>query len=114
MSMAEGIGLAPVAGKQYKVFLVEVDDEDRERVLSGLVQHCEIAVDPQWENVHSEYYSAPVRSFVTNTDVTVTLKLRPREDGTYFTIENYSDAEGGENFNEEPESEDIDIYGEEE
>jgi hypothetical protein len=102
---AEGIGLAPVAGKQYKVFLVEVDDEDRERVLSGLVQHCEIAVDPQWENVHSEYYSAPVRSFMTNIDVTVTLKLRPREDGTYFTIENFS---------EEPESEDIDIYGEEE
>lgn len=109
-SSSQTVGLAPIAGKQYKVFLVEVDDEDRERVLSGLVQHCEIEV----EDIHSGFMGTVAR-FVTSTDVTCTLKLVPREDGTYFTIENYSDAEGGENFSDvEPESEDIDIYGEEE
>lgn len=43
-SLARDIGLAPVAGKEYKLFLVEVDDEDRERVLSARVRRCEITV----------------------------------------------------------------------
>ena len=100
-SSSQTVGLAPVAGKQYKVFLVEVDDEDRERVLSGLAGHCEIEVEPQYAEVHSEFMG-PVARFVTSTDVTCTLKLVPREDGTYFRIEDFSESDPYEDDGYEP------------
>lgn len=94
--MSEQIGLAPVAGKEYKLFLVEVDDEDRERVLSGLVRRCEITVEPEYSDVHVDYSNYPMARFRTGEDVTVTLELGPREDGTYFEIVDFSDKEDEE------------------
>jgi len=89
-SLAEDIGLAPVAGKEYKLFLVEVDDEDRERVLSARVRRCEIKVEPQYDDVHVDYSNYPMARYRTREDVTVHLELGPREDGTYFEIVDFS------------------------
>ena len=91
--MAEDIGLAPVAGKEYKLFLVEVDDEDRERELSARVRRCEIKVEPEYSDVHVDYSNYPMARYRTREDVTVTLELGPREDGTYFEIVDFSSDE---------------------
>lgn len=88
--MAENIGLAPVAGKEYKLYLVEIDDEDRERVLEGRVSRCEITVEPEYTDIHTDYSFSPVARYVAREDVTVTLNLVPSPDGTYFTITNFA------------------------
>lgn len=82
--------LVPHAGKEYKLFLVEVDDEDRERVLSGLVRGCEITVEPEYSDMYTDFSNYPVARYRTCEDVTATLKLVPREDGTYFEIVDFS------------------------
>lgn len=90
-SLAEDIGLAPAAGKEYKLFLVEVDDEDRERVLAGRVSRCEITVEPEYSDVHVDFADYPMHRYRTSETVTVTLNLVPSENGTYFRIENFAE-----------------------
>ncbi len=92
-SLAENLGLAPVAGKEYKLFLVEVDDEDRERVLAGHVGWCEIKIEPEYADVRTDYSDFVVSRFLTDEKVTMTLQLKKRENGTYFTIENFAETE---------------------
>lgn len=82
--------LVPQAGKEYKLFLVEVDDEDRERVLSGRVNRCEITVEPEYSYVHTDYSNYPMARYRTSETVTVTLNLVPSPDGTYFRIEDFN------------------------
>lgn len=88
--------LVPQAGKEYKLFLVEVDDEDRERVLVGRVSHCEINVEPEYSDIHTDYSNYPMARYRTSETVTVRLNLVPSPDGTYFTIENFAKEEGEE------------------
>lgn len=88
--------LVPQAGKEYKLFLVEVDDEDRERVLAGRVNRCEINVEPEYADIHTDYSLIPVKQYRTSETVTVTLNLVPSANGTYFTIENFAKEEGEE------------------
>jgi hypothetical protein len=92
-SLAEDIGLAPVAGKEYKLFLVEVDDEDRERVLSARVGRCEITVEPDYADIHVDSLLNSARIFKTSETVTVTLNLVPSVDGTYFKVENFMEED---------------------
>lgn len=99
-TLAEEIGLAPVTGKEYKLFLVEVDDEDRERVLSARVRRCEITVEPECSDVHTDFSQYPMARYRTREDVTVTLELGPREDGTYFEIVDFSREDEDERDNE--------------
>lgn len=91
--MRNDFGLLPTPGKTYKVFFVEVDDEDRERVLFGLADEIVIDTNVEYDRVYSENYMEPVHRFISKTDVTCTLKLLPRDDGTYFTIENFMEEE---------------------
>lgn len=88
--MSEQIGLAPVGGREYKLFLVEVDDEDRERVLSARVVRCEITVEPEYSDVYTDFSNYPMSRYRTSEDVTATLKLAPKPDGTYFEIVDFS------------------------
>lgn len=83
----------PQPHKQYKVFLVELDDDDRERVLSGRVSVAEITSEPNYQDVFSEYSMAPVAHYMVSEDVTMTLKMVPNENGTIFTIEDFSKDE---------------------
>lgn len=93
MNMASDIGLAPVAGREYKLFLVEVDDEDRERVLSGRVSRCEITVEPEYADVRVDELICSAAIFKTSETVTVNLNLVPSENGTYFEIVNFKEED---------------------
>lgn len=90
-------------GKIYKVFLVEEDDDDRERVLAGRCRAVEITTQPNWADIHSDYSQYPVASYVTHTDMTMTLEMVPHSDGTLFRIEDFSVSDEIENFMEEEE-----------
>lgn len=85
--------LVPQAGKEYKVFLVEVDDEDRERVIVGRSMGCEINSHYDYSDIHSDYSNLPMARFATSQEVTMTLKLKPIEGDTFFRIENFADEE---------------------
>lgn len=85
--------LVPQAGKEYKLFLVEVDDVDRERVLSGRVNRCEITVEPEYSDVHTDYSNYPMARYRTSETVTVTLNLVPSADGIYFEIVNFKEED---------------------
>lgn len=104
-SLASDIGLAPVMGKEYKLFLVEVDDENRERVLSARVFRCEITVEPEYSDVHVDYSNYPMARHRTCEDVTATLKLAPRENGTYFEIVDFTETAESDDFSKEDEEE---------
>lgn len=78
--------------KVYKVFLVEEDDEDRERVLSALTNHIEVAYEPDYADIHSGDMLTAAKIFRTADHYTLTIKLIPRMDGTYMTIEDFSRA----------------------
>ena len=80
----------PQASKEYKLFLVEVDDEDRERVLAGRVSRCDIIVEPEYSDVYTDYGNYPVARHRASETVTVRLNLVPEADGTYFRIEDFN------------------------
>lgn len=84
------------ASKEYKLFLVEVDDEDRERVLAGRVSRCEITVEPEYSDVHVDFVDYPLTRYMASEDVTITLKMVPSPDGTYFRIENFNEEDDEE------------------
>lgn len=92
-SMAENTNLVPVQGKEYKLFLVEVDDHDRERVIAGRVETVEINMEQDWADVHSEYNVFPVASFEVSRSATLTLRLKQDENGNLFRIENFAEEE---------------------
>lgn len=79
--------------KQYKVFLVEVDDDDRERVIRGLVRGVEINVEPQYADIHTYDSFLPVRQFIESTTYTMNLTLMPDENGKVLVFENFRDEE---------------------
>ena len=82
--------------KTYKVFLVEVDDDNRERVVSGLVRRVVIEEVPHYDNVLVDSASHPVSVFQTGADVTWTLEMMPFEDGVWARIEDFSNQEEDE------------------
>lgn len=87
--MGVGGTMKDIQGKRMRVFFVEMDDEDRERVVSALVEHVEINHDPEYADIHSGYSDFPVSRFLTSENVTIKAKVVPFEDGTYFRIENF-------------------------
>lgn len=105
-SMAEGVGLVPVVGKEYKLFLVEVDDEDRERVLSARVSRCEITVEPEYADIHADMLLNSAKIFRTSETVTITMKMVPRQDGTYFEIVDFTETAESDDFSQDEDEED--------
>lgn len=86
--------ILPESGKQYKVFLVEVDDDDRERVLSGLAGSIEIDRQEEHQDIYS--YDGFISRIPAVEKVVLNIVLQQRYDGTYFTIENFNDIEDDE------------------
>lgn len=91
--MVADILLMPLKTKRYKVFLVEEDDDDRERVLSGLVEHVDIVSEPFYNDVRVDYSDFAVKRFLSHEEVTMTLRMVPRADGTYLIIENFAEED---------------------
>lgn len=76
--------------KRYKVFLVEEDDDYRERVISGLAGSVQIKNEPDYSDVRVDEMLCSAHIFKTRDNVSITLEMVPRENGTYFTIEDFS------------------------
>lgn len=80
--------------KRYKVFLVEEDDDDRERVIRFLVDKIVFETDPNYGDVYSD--TPPiVNRYSSSTKYTVEMELVA---GTSFTFEEY-----GEEYDEDSE-----------
>lgn len=87
MQTTEEVSLDPL--KRYKLFLVEVDDDDRERVVAGNVGA--VSVDTDYNSLEVDQLLDSSRIFKTTVaDVTLTAKMEPFPDGTYFQIEDFS------------------------
>lgn len=78
--------------KQYKVFFVEVDDYDRERVISGLVKTAESKVDYDEFPECREMGEVLVAGMFSTPKHTLTIELMPNEDGTVYRIEDFSEG----------------------
>lgn len=82
-------------GKTYKVFLVEEDDDGRERVVRFLARDVTLETMPKYYGTFTSTTTSPI--FGTNTPVEhemeVTLKVVPSEKGTWYTIENFSEED---------------------
>lgn len=85
--------LRPTLDKEYKLFLVEVDDDNRERVLAGRASSCEITTKPEYADIHSGHSDFAVSTFKVSEEVTLTLNMVPSPDGTYFRIENFAEED---------------------
>lgn len=83
--------IAPTPGKIYKLFLVELDDDNRERVIAGRVANIEMTHEPVYEDVYS--ISGLIHKFMSEDNITITMKMIPSGDGTYFTIENFMEED---------------------
>lgn len=77
--------------RRFKVFFVEIDDDNRERVISAIVDRCSMAADN--ENYVTEDMYGVIHSFSGPTSIDMELKLVPSEDGTLFKWENFADEE---------------------
>jgi hypothetical protein len=96
--------LAPVAGKTYKFFLVEVDDDDRERVIAGQVSQIQIESEVNYGDIRVDDLLDSVRVFSDSVTYTLTANLVPSDDGTYFRIENFLEEEDDDEIRyEQPE-----------
>src|SRR5690349_8939413 len=82
-----------LSGKRYKMYLVEVDDDDRERVLSARVDNIQLEVVPNYSEVMIDYSTAPVARYVDSWGATVTMNMVPNEDGTIFRVENFNEED---------------------
>lgn len=88
--MRKRTATGPVQDKEYKLFLVETDDEDRERVIVGRVKCFTVDVEPEWIDIHSGYVDEPIHSFKGSQKATATMDLVPNGDGTLFRIEDFT------------------------
>jgi hypothetical protein len=95
--------LARWEGKRLKLFIVEMDDTERERVLSCQVEYVTIDRDVEYSTVMSDMSGYGVHRFVDREEVTLKARIVPKDDGTYLTAEN---------FGEQPQEEDEDEYSE--
>lgn len=76
--------------KRYKLFLVEEDDDMRERVLSAKVRSFEIKHEPEYDDIHVDASILAVNRFVVRDNVTLTLNLEPQQDGVVFRVEDFT------------------------
>lgn len=81
------------SGKRFKVFFVEVDDDDRERVIAGTVDSLELEQQVDYANVYSDTSFKPVHRFADSVQYLLRATLVPNEDGTMLRVENFSEPE---------------------
>lgn len=82
----------PLTNKRIKVFFVEEDDDDRERVLWGILEGVRISQEDDFGSVEIDDLLDSARIYQR----VVRYKLEeayfvPREDGTVLTMEDWSD-----------------------
>lgn len=80
----------PFPGR-VKVYVVDENDEDRERVLHFETDHFFIDVDSDFEDIHSGYSFKPLERIRTRTRYNITIgELNELDDrGTVMRVENF-------------------------
>lgn len=83
-----------------RVYFVEEDDHNRERVISGVLKQVVITEIPEYESVLTDEYLYAARVFKTGVRyVLEEAEFVPFEDGTVLRMENFSEEEW-EEYNE--------------
>jgi hypothetical protein len=68
-------------GKTFKVFFVEEDDDDRERVIEARVDNVTFNTDHEYADIMSDYSDYPVKRYVTSVRYTLEqMTLLPLDD----------------------------------
>ena len=81
--------LMPSPGTIYKLFLVELDDDNRERVLSCKVKNLEFESTPEYDDIQIDDLLDSPKIYRTSTKTTLELELVSSEDGNLFRIEDF-------------------------
>jgi hypothetical protein len=81
--------------RAVRVYFVELDDDDRERVISGVIDGLTITANPTFEDIHTMDSFSPVMRYVSEYEVTMEARFKPGTDGTYFRIENFAEESAG-------------------
>lgn len=80
----------PEPGKEYRFFLVEPDDDDRERVIEGRVCAVRVTEDSDWERIEG-------RDMICSPTIYSTFYLKaqmiPKHDGSIMTMVNFSEMD---------------------
>lgn len=82
-----------LVGQRRKAYFVEFDDDDRERVMSCIVEFGEVETKFEQDSILSwEDYRS---NSIGNGQVTAIIKLKivANADGTLYTIENFAEQE---------------------
>jgi len=92
-------GLQHIKTKQYKVFLVEIDDDKRERVICGRTGIIEIELGQDYDYDMMDVLTRP---YYTRENASIKLDLIPMDDrGTLLRMENFWEIETGDDEEEE-------------
>jgi hypothetical protein len=78
--------------RRFKIFFVELDDHNRERVISAVVERGTLQLNEDYADVHSDYSTKSLHSFRTNLSAELNLKL-VEQDGILFKHEIWEDEE---------------------
>lgn len=87
--------LESLQGKNLKLFFVEVDDEDRERVVECRVGNLTVRMDSDYADVLTDYSMVPVASYRTRLNyVLEEMTLEPLDDtGIVMRLRNFPKEE---------------------
>lgn len=77
--------------RRFKIFFVEIDDDNRERVISAVAQRAEFKMNNEYNTIYSD--AGATLNIPTMYTAELELKLVPSEDGTLFKWENFADEE---------------------
>jgi len=77
--------------KRYKIFIVEEDDDERERVLSGIAQT--VSIDTKYNDIDLMGDDITVLRMPHINGATITLDMVPNADGSIMRYENFNEEE---------------------
>lgn len=90
--MSNGIDLLPL-DRKVRIYIVDEDDERHERVLRGRAVNVELDHQVDWGNIQVDDMLYSARIFKEGETYTLSMKLVPSPDGTYFVVENFREEE---------------------
>ena len=78
------------------MYLVELDDDNRERVLKAEVENVVIEQNPQYDTMFSSDSTTPLRVYQSSMGITLKADIVPNREGTAFVMENFNEEEDNE------------------
>lgn len=78
--------------QRFKVYFVELDDDNRERVISAVVERASLDLEEDYSQVHSDEICAPVATYRNSIRANLDLRL-VEQDGILFKHEVWDSEE---------------------